>query len=234
MAEVNSVSAVVKDGKIQNAANNKENKEKTNQAKGYDKDSFLKILVAQMKYQDPMEPTSNTEYISQYATFTQVEQMNNMANAMSLSRASEMVGKTVTVTQTNPETHETTDIQGVVDFVTYSGNKAYLNINGTNYNVDDVTQILGEDYENALNTVKDFQENIDKLPDNISLVTLEEHEKTIDSMYDYYMNMDEKAKRLMDKDYVTSLLQYVNRIDDLNNSEHRTFNKDKQTNAQEV
>ena len=133
MAEVNSVSAVVKDGKIQNAANNKENKEKTNQAKGYDKDSFLKILVAQMKYQDPMEPTSNTEYISQYATFTQVEQMNNMANAMSLSRASEMVGKTVTITQTNPETHETTDIQGVVDFVTYSGNKAYLNINGNNY-----------------------------------------------------------------------------------------------------
>lgn len=234
MAEVNSVSAVVKDGKIQNAANNKENKEKTNQAKGYDKDSFLKILVAQMKYQDPMEPTSNTEYISQYATFTQVEQMNNMANAMSLSRASEMVGKTVTITQTNPETGTKSEVQGVVDFVTYSGNKAFLNINGTNYNVDDVTQILGEDYENALNTVKDFQENIDKLPDNISLVTLEEHEKTIDSMYDYYMNMDEKAKRLMDKDYVTSLLQYVNRIDDLNNSEHRTFNKDKQTNAQEV
>ena len=227
MAEVNSVSAVVKDGKIQNAANSKENKEKTNQAKGYDKDSFLKILVAQMKYQDPMEPTSNTEYISQYATFTQVEQMNNMANAMSLSRASEMVGKTVTITQTNPETGTKSEVQGVVDFVTYSGNKAYLNINGTNYNVDDVTQILGEDYENALNTVKDFQENIDKLPDNISLVTLEEHEKTIDSMYDYYMNMDEKAKRLMDKDYVTSLLQYVNRIDDLNNSEHRTFNKDK-------
>ena len=236
MADVNSVSAVVKDGKVQNTGGTKDTKEqeKAKQAKGYDKDSFLKILVAQMKYQDPMEPTSNTEYISQYATFTQVEQMNNMANAMSLSRASEMVGKTVTITQTNPETGTKSEVQGVVDFVTYSGNKAFLNINGTNYNVDDVTQILGEDYENALNTVKDFQENIDKLPDNISLVTLEEHEKTIDSMYDYYMNMDEKAKRLMDKDYVTSLLQYVNRIDDLNNSEHRTFNKDKQTNAQEV
>lgn len=227
MADVNSVTAIVKDGKIENASNKTESKEKNKQAKGYDKDSFLKILVAQMKYQDPMEPTSNTEYISQYATFTQVEQMNNMANAMSLSRASEMVGKTVTITQTNPETGTKSEVQGVVDFVTYSGNKAFLNINGTNYNVDDVTQILGEDYENALNTVKDFQENIDKLPDNISLVTLEEHEKTIDSMYDYYMNMDEKAKRLMDKDYVTSLLQYVNRIDDLNNSEHRTFNKDK-------
>ena len=95
MAEVNQVSAVIKNGEVTNLENNK----KATEAKtGYDKDSFLQILVAQMKYQDPMEPTSNTEYISQYATFTQVEQLSNMANAMSLSRASEMVGKTVTIT----------------------------------------------------------------------------------------------------------------------------------------
>ena len=228
MSDVNSVSAIVKDGKIQNAQTKESlDKEKNAAPKGYDKDSFLKILVAQMKYQDPMEPTSNTEYISQYATFTQVEQMNNMANAMSLSRASEMVGKTVTITQTNPDTGKSTEIQGVVDFVSYSGSKAFLNIDGSNYDVDDVTQILGDDYQDALNTVKDFQENIDKLPSNIGLVTLEEHEETIDSMYNFYMNLDEKAKKLMDKDYVTTLLQYVNRIDDLNHSEHRTFNTDK-------
>ena len=63
MADVNSVTAIVKDGKIENASNKTESKDKNTQAKGYDKDSFLKILVAQMKYQDPMEPTSNTEYI---------------------------------------------------------------------------------------------------------------------------------------------------------------------------
>ena len=232
MADVSSVSAIVKDGKIQNTQSKEaKEKEKASAPKGYDKDSFLKILVAQMKYQDPMEPTSNTEYISQYATFTQVEQMNNMANAMSLSRASEMVGKTVTITQVNPDNGTKTEIQGVVDFVSYSGSKAYLNINGNNYDVDDVTQILGDDYQNALEAVKDFQENIDKLPNNISMVTLEEHEKTIDSMYDYYMNMDEKTKRLMDPDYVTSLLQYVNRIDDLNKSDHRTFNDASKANA---
>ncbi len=218
MAEVNSVSAVVKDGKIQNAANNKEDKEKTNQAKGYDKDSFLKILVAQMKYQDPMEPTSNTEYISQYATFTQVEQMNNMANAMSLSRASEMVGKTVTVTQTNPETHETTDIQGVVDFVTYSGNKAYLNINGNNYNVDDVTQVLGAEYATAYNEANEFIEKMDKLPNLLEIVNLGEYGERIWALDDDYKGFGKKTTDLISKDYETALKQYVGKIEELESS----------------
>jgi len=220
----NSVSAIIKDGKVQNLDKSKECKD-LNTASGYDKDSFLKILVAQMKYQDPMEPTSNTEYISQYATFTQVEQLNNMANSMSLSRASELVGKTVTVTQVNADTGKTSEVQGVVDFVTYSGNKAYLSINGTNYNIDDVTEVLSTDYTDALEVVKDFQEAIDKLP-NLNLISEEEHGTTIDTMYDFYMNkMDEKTKNLMNKDYVTSLLQFVNRIDDLRGNDHRTLIK---------
>ncbi len=220
----NSVSAIIKDGQVQNLDKSKESKD-MNTASGYDKDSFLKILVAQMKYQDPMEPTSNTEYISQYATFTQVEQLNNMANSMSLSRASEMVGKTVTVTQVNADTGKTSEVQGVVDFVTYSGNKAYLSINGTNYNIDDVTEVLSTDYTDALEVVKDFQEAIDKLP-NLNLISEEEHGTTIDTMYDFYMNkMDEKAKNLMNKDYVTSLLQFVNRIDDIRGNDHRTLIK---------
>ncbi len=37
------------------------NKKKSNST--VDKDQFLQLLVAQMKYQDPLEPTSNTEYI---------------------------------------------------------------------------------------------------------------------------------------------------------------------------
>ena len=37
---------------------------KTTGNSSLDKESFLKLLVAQMQYQDPLEPTENTEYIS--------------------------------------------------------------------------------------------------------------------------------------------------------------------------
>ena len=221
MADVSSVNAIIKNGEVVNAKNETTNKTAPT---GYDKDAFMQILVAQMKYQDPMEPTSHTEYINQYATFTQVEQLSNMANAMSLSRASEMVGKTVVVSQTNPDTGKTTEVEGTVDFVTYSGNKAYLNINGTNYSIDDVSQVLDPNYTSAVEAVKDFQKAIDKLPSSLEMVTEEDHGLTIDTMYQYYTeNMDERAKNMMDKNYVTALLQYVNRIDDIRGDTHRTF-----------
>ncbi len=219
MADVSSVNAIIKNGEVVNEKAESKNKTAPN---GYDKDAFMQILVAQMKYQDPLEPTSNTEYISQYATFSQVEQLSNMANAMSLSRASEMVGKTVTISQTN-ENGTTSEIQGVVDFVTYSGNKAYVNVNGVAYDVENVTSILDSKYTEALEEVADFQKAIDKLP-HLEEITDEQNGETIDAMYDYYNNiMSEKAKGFMDKNYVTSLLQYVNRLDDLRGDTHRTY-----------
>lgn len=48
---------------------------------GYDKDTFIKLFVAQMKNQDPMEPMKNEEYMTQMAQFTSVEQMSNMASS---------------------------------------------------------------------------------------------------------------------------------------------------------
>ena len=64
--------AQVKDGKIVET-NSQDSLAKANGGmNGVDKDTFLQLLVAQMKYQDPLQPTSNTEYISQYATFSQV------------------------------------------------------------------------------------------------------------------------------------------------------------------
>ena len=226
MADTNSVSAIVQNGEVTNLTDKTKSTNET--PKGYDKDSFLKILVAQMKYQDPMEPTSNTEYISQYATFTQVEQLNNMANSMSLSRASELVGKTVKISQTNTDTGKTSETVGMVDFVTYSGNKAYLTINGTKYDIDNVTEVYDSDYTDAQKVVEDFQQAIDKLPKSLDFVTEEEHGLTIDTMYDYYMNtMDEKAKKMMDPNYLTSLKQYVARIDEIRGDDYRTFETQK-------
>ncbi len=220
MSDTSSVSAIIKNGEVVNASTKTTSSDSTT-PKGYDKDAFMQILVAQMKYQDPLEPTSNTEYINQYATFTQVEQLSNMANAMALSRASEMVGKTVTISQKNSENGSTTEVQGVVDFVNYSGNKAYLNINGENYDIDDVVQVLDSNYTEAKEAAADFQKAIDKLPD-LERITDEEHGLTIDTMYTYFtQTMPDKAKNFMDKNYVTALMQYVNRIDDIRDDAHR-------------
>ena len=105
--------AQIKDGKVvENESAQSLKKDKKNKST-LDKDAFLGLLVAQMKYQDPLEPTSNTEFVAQYAQFSSLEQMQNMANTMELTRASSMVGKVVIVTTTYSVGRET-QIEGQI------------------------------------------------------------------------------------------------------------------------
>ena len=43
-----------------------------------DVNDFLSLLVTEMQYQDPLEPTDNSQYIAQMATFSQVEATKEM------------------------------------------------------------------------------------------------------------------------------------------------------------
>ena len=56
---------------------------------------FLKLMIAQLQSQDPLNPGNTNEYISELAQFTQVEQTTNLANASQLSAAVQMIGRTV-------------------------------------------------------------------------------------------------------------------------------------------
>lgn len=66
-------------------------------------ESFLKLLVAQLKNQDPTEPMDSAQQMAQLATFSQVEQtiktnknLESMLQRSSLNEASAVIGKTVT------------------------------------------------------------------------------------------------------------------------------------------
>lgn len=205
------VGAVVKDGQLVESAS--ENSVKNATAKnGMDKDAFLQLLVAQMKYQDPLEPTSNTEYISQYATFSQVEQMQNMAATMELSRASAMVGKLVEI-QTKDKNGDATVVQGVVEYVTYENNKAFVSIDGNLYSADDVHAVIDDAYQIAFELASAFIKAMDKLP-SLGELTINDKE-AVDALQEGFNKMTAYQQGFISDEYVKKLQKYVERMAEL-------------------
>ena len=186
------VSAAVVDGVLQQKVNEtKEEKKKTGKTDSstLDKDAFLQLLVAQMKYQDPLEPTSNTEYISQYATFSELEQMQNMSNTMELTRAANLVGQTVAVEAVDSNGKTTSDM-GVVDYISYENGKALIWVNGNSYELGEVVEVADAEYIEAYSMALTLKTAIDRLPTVANLTisnreAVESIKETYDSMNDY-------------------------------------------------
>lgn len=203
------VDAIVKDGVIQETMSQSSVSKTSTEQNGMDKDAFLQLLVAQMKYQDPLQPTSNTEYISQYATFSQVEQMQNMAATMELTRASSMVGKLVTVESTN-SAGETKQVQGMVEYVSYENNKAYVSIDGTLYSADDVIAVVDENYQAAFDLATAFAAAMNELP-ALEELTLDDKE-VIDTLQEGFNSMTAYQQTFIANAYIEKLQQYVERM----------------------
>ena len=176
------------------------------------KDAFLQLLVAQMKYQDPLEPTSNTEYISQFATFSELEQMQNMSATLELSRASSLVGQTVLVKVTNSAGYETT-IQGNVDYIVYENGKAYLSIGGELYSLDDLDTVADTKYLEAYRLAAEYMNLYNKLPE-VGVLTLADRDK-VERLNEIYSNMNEYQKSFLSDAYTDKLDDYVKRMKDL-------------------
>ena len=134
----------IKDGKVENTAVESTKKE-TKGTSELGKDAFLQLLVAQMKYQDPLNPTSDTEYIAQLAQFSQLEQMQNLAATNENSQMLSMVGKEVCVSSEN-EDGTLNYKQGIVEGVTISGGKAYLTVDGSLYDSEHLVEVYEDGY----------------------------------------------------------------------------------------
>ncbi len=92
------------------------------------KDAFLELLVTQLKYQDPLSPMGNEEFIAQMAQFSSLEQMQNMNTNMeqslrmdTLSQGAALVGRTIETIDS--ETGLVLD--GKVEKVVYEGGNVY-------------------------------------------------------------------------------------------------------------
>lgn len=142
----------VKDGKVvETSATSAKSKKSPNNELG--KDAFLELLVTQMKYQDPLNPNTDTEYIAQLATFSQLEQLQNLGSTTSNTQAFSLVGKTVML-KTQNSTGNTNYVTGRVDYVTMSGSSTQLSVNGKLYSFDQLDTVLSDSYVTEQNLPK--------------------------------------------------------------------------------
>lgn len=102
-------------------------------------DTFLNLLVAEMTNQDPMEPTSNTEFVTQMAQFTSLQYAKDSSTYSKSNYASNLVGKTVTASKMDGPDYVVKT--GVVESVAKNGDKYTIKIDGVTFDISNVTSI---------------------------------------------------------------------------------------------
>jgi len=111
------------------------------------KDDFLKLLITQLKYQDPVNPVDDKEFIAQLAQFSSLEQMQNLNTNLSemmlaqqklsaLGQAMQMMGKEVELF-----TKEGESLFGTVTGVQFRNGWPEIVVNGKLYDFTEVVAI---------------------------------------------------------------------------------------------
>ena len=112
----------------------------TSSSSSLDTDSFLQILAAELKYQDPSDPVSATEYVSQMAQISSLNELTNISTAINNSSAYSLIGQEATYSTTDTSGNTVTGT-GTVLSVTISGSNTYVNVDGTTVDYSSITQV---------------------------------------------------------------------------------------------
>ncbi len=110
-----------------------------------DKDAFLKLLVTQMQYQDPLNPGDSTEYMSQLAQYSSLEATMNISTAVEKGNALNLVGQYVIMNATDAAGNSA-PVSGLVQYATMKDGEVLVSINDKYYPAADLDSIVDYDY----------------------------------------------------------------------------------------
>ena len=110
--------------------------------KKMDADMFLKLMLEQLKYQDPMDPVDNKEFLAQQAQFTQVSETQEMNASITknnnVMQTLALVGKDVVMV--DPADAKKT-ISGTVTAASFDSKESAITVNGKEYPLSLVTKV---------------------------------------------------------------------------------------------
>lgn len=120
---------------------------KSNSSNTLGKDEFMKILVAQMQNQDPMQPMQDREYIAQMAQFTSVEQLMNLSNDLkkftnSLGFSASLIDKLVSWEHLSDNGSESIIRSGIVDGLTVMDGTTFAIVGNELVSMDNILAIM--------------------------------------------------------------------------------------------
>src|SRR3954454_653191 len=108
-----------------------------------DGNTFLQLLVAQLKYQNPMSPTDPTQFMTQTAQFTEVEKLQMIAEqstqmlaAQHSTEATAMLGQQIVAAGSDGK-----DITGIVTGIWLTSTGPLLQVNGKSIPLSAVTEV---------------------------------------------------------------------------------------------
>jgi flagellar basal-body rod modification protein FlgD len=98
--------------------------------------TFLSLLVDELKYQNPLDPTNSSDFMNQIAELSQVEQLQTVSSSSEINEAAGLIGKSVTGDDTTGDS-----ISGTVTGVSNGTSGPTLDVNGDSMDLTAVQQI---------------------------------------------------------------------------------------------
>jgi flagellar basal-body rod modification protein FlgD len=101
--------------------------------------TFLTLLITQLQNQDPMNPQDSSQFVSQLASFSSLEQMTAMNTSMNNvldNSATSLIGQNVTLLDSQGNM-----VQGTVSGIVYYSNTPAVQVNGQNYPLSDIQNV---------------------------------------------------------------------------------------------